>query len=304
MCLESVELFEELSRTLHFHRQSSGTLEVFSRPETSLKFEQQLPVMRAAGIEVEVLDPSRVQVLAPLLQDGISGGAFYPRDCVVDPVSFVDGVRLQLRAMGTILHENARVVGLRAERNHITGIDFADGSTEVAGVVLATGFETSHLLKSLGVHLPVQSARGYTFDFPIEADWPRIPIMFAEARLLATTLEGRHRLGGYLHLAGNNRPHQNVSVEALTDPLIPYLGKTIVEELRRTASPVWSGNRPCSPDGLPIIGPVAQYDNLCLATAHGMLGLTLAPVTGKIVAQTLQGKETAATRAMFGPSRF
>jgi D-amino-acid dehydrogenase len=78
----------------------------------------------------------------------------------------------------------------------------------------------------------------------------------------------------------------------------------MVEELRRTASPIWAGFRPCSPDVSPVIGRTAKFDNLYFATGHGMLGLTLAPVTGKRIVGLLEGSQSADEEDLLGPDRF
>jgi glycine/D-amino acid oxidase-like deaminating enzyme len=199
LSLESVQLFQNWSTSLGFQPRCSGTLEVFRTPQSVSKFRQQLPAMQAAGIEVELLDSASTRAFAPHLLQQISGGAYYPNDCVVDPLPFVNAVRAQLRV-----------------------------------------------------------------------EWPEMPIMFAEAKLLATPLEGRLRLGGYLHLAKPERGiPRHVTAKMLTESLLAYVPTAMVEELRRTCSPVWAGFRPCSSDGLPIIGRTAKYDNLYFATGHG-----------------------------------
>jgi D-amino-acid dehydrogenase len=305
LSLQSVELFQEWSTSLGFQPRCSGTVEVFRTPQSVNKFRRQLPAMQAAGIEVELLNPGSTRAFAPLLLQQISGGAHYPQDCVVDPLPFVNAVQTQLRIMGMELREHHCALRLRTDGGVITAVDFENGTIAVAGVVLASGFEINTLIGPLGMRVPVQPARGYTLDFPPPAEWPEMPIMFAEAKLLATPLQGRGRLGGYLHLARPERvrPH-HVTAEMLTESLLAYVPWAMVEELRRTASPVWAGFRPCSSDGLPIIGRTAKYDNLYFATGHGMLGLTLAPVTGKRIVDLIEGNGCPAEGDLLGPDRF
>jgi D-amino-acid dehydrogenase len=305
LSLESVELFQNWSTSLGFQPRCSGTLEVFRTPQSVSKFRQQLPAMQAAGIEVELLDSASTRAFAPHLLQQISGGAYYPNDCVVDPLPFVNAVRAQLRVMGMGLRDHDRALRLRTDRDAVTAVDFENETISVAGVVLATGFEINTLIEPLGMRMPVQAARGYTLDFSPSVEWPEMPIMFAEAKLLATPLEGRLRLGGYLHLAKPERGiPRHVTAKMLTESLLAYVPTAMVEELRRTCSPVWAGFRPCSSDGLPIIGRTAKYDNLYFATGHGMLGLTLAPVTGKRIVDLIEGNGCPAEGDLLGPDRF
>ncbi len=302
---ESLELFQDLSRSFQFHRECLGTLEVFRDLQSFRKFQTQVPAMRAAGIKIELLSDVSARKLAFFATAAICGGAYYPDDCTVDPLQFVRAVGSQLRSMGVEIREHAKIVRLRREGTSITAADLRDGTIAVAGVVLANGVDTNSLLEPLGIRVPLQAARGYTLDFSRELGWPKMPVMFAEAKLLTTSVDGRLRLGGYLRLtrSGHSR-HRDVTPESLTQSLLGYVGEPIVNEIRRTASSVWSGNRPCSPDGLPFVGRTAQYANLYLATGHGMLGLTLAPVTGKQIARMLQDAATAAPSYLLAPSRF
>ncbi len=305
LSLESVELFHQWSTSLGFEPRCSGTLEVFRTPQSVRKFRAQLPAMQAAGIAVELLNPASTRTLVPPLLEQISGGAYYPDDCAVDPLAFLNAVQTQLRVMGTELRDHRRAQRLRTEGETVTAVEFENETIEVAGVVLATGFEINTLIAPLGFRLPVQAARGYTFDFPPPVDWPTIPTMFAEAKLLATPMLGRLRLGGYLHLARTERGlHHDVTAAMLTESLSAYVPAAMVEELRCTASPVWAGFRPCSPDGLPIIGRAARYNNLYFATGHGMLGLTLAPVTGNRLVGLLEGRRFAHEEDLLSPDRF
>jgi D-amino-acid dehydrogenase len=127
--------------------------------------------------------------------------------------------------------------------------------------------------------------------------------MFAEARLLATPMNDRLRIGGYLHL-GNTRSldsRRHVTSRQLTQPLGHYMQEPWTQQLSASAVPIWTGVRPCSPDGLPIIGATAKWSNLYFATGHGMLGLTLGPITGKLIAGLLQGEPA---NPLLGPERF
>ncbi|MGC2403914.1 MAG: FAD-dependent oxidoreductase [Acidobacteriaceae bacterium] len=305
LSLESLELFQQWSRDLSFYRRCSGTLEVFRTDKAYDKFRRQLPAMQAAGIHVEMLSRDATRAFGPDLFGPLEAGAFYPADCVVDPLPFAQAVRGRLQTLGVEVREQARVLRCTAEGNAIRAVDFENGTVDVAAVVLATGFEINRLIEPLGMRLPVQAARGYTFDFPSPAGWPEMPVMFAEAKLLSTPFENRRRLGGYLRLMEprHARAHR-LSAEKLTEPLFDYIHASMVEQIRQTASPVWAGFRPCSPDGLPIIGRSMRYENLCFATGHGMLGVTLAPITAKLVVACLEGKQDAEEAGLLGPDRF
>ena len=147
--------------------------------------------------------------------------------------------------------------------------------------------------------MPLEPAKGYHVEIDTPALQAGIPIYMEQSRVIATPLAGRLRLAGTLELAGHD-----VSV----DPV--RLGSLLLAARRTLQLPcdrivgVWRGLRPCAPDGLPIIGRVDGIENLVLATAHAMLGITLAPVTGEIVAGLVGDERQRHDVAPFSPGRF
>jgi D-amino-acid dehydrogenase len=129
---------------------------------------------------------------------------------------------------------------------------------------------------------------------------PRIPVFMQESRVIATPLAGRLRLAGTLELAGLNLgidARRTRAIVAAARRVLPGLGAPRVLEL-------WAGLRPCAPDGLPLIGRPAELENLVLATGHATMGLTLAPITGRLVADLLAGEPPGHDVAALQPDRF
>jgi D-amino-acid dehydrogenase len=121
-----------------------------------------------------------------------------------------------------------------------------------------------------------------------------------ESRVIATPLAGRLRLAGTLELAGLDLgidARRTGAIVAAARRVLPRLGAPRVLEL-------WAGLRPCAPDGLPLIGRPAELENLVLATGHATMGLTLAPITGRLVADLLAGEPPGDHVAALQPDRF
>jgi D-amino-acid dehydrogenase len=148
--------------------------------------------------------------------------------------------------------------------------------------------------------LPLVPAKGYHVEVDVEPLRNSIPIYMEEARVIATPLAGRLRFAGTLELGGLDLTIDPVRLEAL--PRAAARTLDLPAGARRTH--VWCGLRPCTPDGLPLIGPVDGIDNLVLAAGHAMLGITLAPATGEMVAALVSGEHTNAVTRDFRPSRF
>jgi D-amino-acid dehydrogenase len=303
MCVGSIALFHELQQNFAFDLKCSGTLEVFADEKGLRHFEKGIARLRKAGIGLEVISSQEGRTLAPFLQQQIAGCIYYPADCSADPSVFLQAIQGVVRRMGVEVREFSPIKVIHAAGRKITAISTNDETTEVAGVICAAGYESPAALRSLGVALPVQPARGYTIDLAADVHWPTLSVMFAEARLLATRLEDRGRIGGYLHLGKSPRVNL-ISKENLLHPLMRYVIPECLHVLNETAAPVWSGFRPCSPDGLPILGWSTRFNNLYLATGHGMLGLTLGPLSGKMAAEAMQGKLSAFEGPYVGPGRF
>ena len=154
-------------------------------------------------------------------------------------------------------------------------------------VVVAAGVWSAELARSLGVRLPLEGGKGYHVDVEARPGDPELPVWLHESRVVITPMEGRLRLAGTLELTGTDRGVDARRVEAIVAAVrqaLPGFGS------RRTLD-VWRGLRPCTPDGLPVIGRVPNVENAILATGHGMWGLQLAPVTGRLVASLVAGDE-------------
>ncbi len=173
-----------------------------------------------------------------------------------------------------VLSDGGRVKGVRTDK---------DETLQADAVVLATGAYSLELLRKLGWRLPIQAGKGYHRDLKVGSGGaPPLDItcVFSETSVFCTPLNGFVRFAGTMEFSGVNHKIRRSRLEQLTTAAADYL-QTI--ETTDTQSE-WCGLRPCTPDGLPIIGPVPGHTGLFVATGHGMLGLTLAPVTGKLIA--------------------
>ena len=151
-------------------------------------------------------------------------------------------------------------------------------------VVLATGAYSLGLARPGGVNLPIQPAKGYHRDLPAPSDGTpslRITAMLGERYVFCTPMDGFLRLAGTLELSGLNHdivPRRLCNLEESADLYFDGLKG-------RSSQSDWVGLRPVTPDGLPVLGPAPGVKGLFIANGHAMLGLTLGPVTGKLLAE-------------------
>jgi D-amino-acid dehydrogenase len=175
----------------------------------------------------------------------------------------------------SVVVESGRATGVRLENGEVEGCD---------AVVLATGPYGANIARRLGVRLPLQPGKGYHRDVgigPNGAPALRIACVLIESSVFCTPLYTFVRFAGTMEFSGVNRvlrPRRLRQLTRAARAAFPGLGTA-------RASSEWCGLRPMSVDGLPIVGPLGGVEGLSVATGHGMLGLTLAPVTGQIIAR-------------------
>jgi D-amino-acid dehydrogenase len=248
----------------------------------------------------QVLDGDEARRLVPSLGRAVVGAVFAPSEAYCDSRGFVDAVGDAVLAWGGTVETEVEVLRLRTEGRRIAAVETTKGDFTGRTVVLAAGVWARRLAGPLGIPLALEGGKGYHVDLEAAAGDPEIPVYMQEARVIATPLGRCLRLAGTLELAGLDASIDEVRINAVRAAAVRNLdGLTC-----RSAVEVWSGLRPCSADGLPIVGYAGGVENLVLATGHGMLGVALAPITGQLIGQLLSGEPPAYELRSFSPDRF
>jgi D-amino-acid dehydrogenase len=256
---------------------------------------------RAVGLGVPAvkLDKTQVQALDPPLDLDVAGGVYFPKDAHLSPDKLLGKLTNYLTKHGVKFLWNTRVSALKSVGS-VVDVVTNDSSISAEKAIIAGGTWSPHLTEPLGVRMPMQGCKGYSLivDHPVQL--PEICSILVEARVAVTPMGGRLRIGGTMDIAGDDLTvNQNRvdGIRASVQEFFPaYRGK--LEQL----APVWSGLRPCSPDGLPYIGSIS--DNVVVATGHSMMGLSLGPVTGELVADIVTGKEPRFETSQLKPDRW
>ncbi len=215
---------------------------------------------------------------------------------VVDPEAFARALGESLTAAGVKIHENAETTGFRTTGGRVTALRTADSELPCAAVVVAAGMRSPALLHLLGHRLPLQAGKGYSFSVDLDPA-PRHTLYFGERRAVASPIGGTTRIGGTMELSGNNNRLDWRRIVAVALASRHYLGRWFddPDDLVGLIRDPWVGGRPFLPDGLPVIDRVPGHDNAFAATGHGMLGVTLGPVTGHRLAEYVRtGRRPAA----------
>ena len=178
----------------------------------------------------------------------------------------------------------------------------AAGEVEADEFVLAGGSWSPAMLSSLRIRLPMQAGKGYSVTLENPRCRPRVPAIFTEARIAATPMGRTLRFGGTMELSGINDVVREERVRQITESVPKYYPDFRPEDFAGIAP--WHGLRPVSPDGMPYIGRFGRHPNLVAACGHAMLGVTLAPITGRLVAETIGGRASSVSLAALDPDRF
>jgi D-amino-acid dehydrogenase len=250
---------------------------------------------RALG--ARLLSAAEARELEPALTGAVHAGVLFPHEGQLDPVRFVRSLGAAARERGAELRDGTEVVGLRAGPGGVR-VETTHGALTAGHVVLAAGAWSGRLAAACGVRLPLQGGKGYAVEWEPGAAPVRIPLYMHDQRCVANPMGDRLRMTGGLLLDGLDERYDPRRVAAIRAAAATVLG--VQAEPRLT----WRGLRPCTPDGLPVIGVHGRAPRVMVATGHGMLGVTLAPLTGRLVAGLVAGRAEHPALARLSPERF
>jgi len=297
---ESLRLFEQFAvGGIEFGLKRKGTMTVFNTQKAFEEGIQEAELLKEYGIESRVLFREKVRETEPLLKESVVGGIYFPGDAHLDPAQFVCALAKEVERKGVKVLTQTEVIELQVRGKLVGSVVTTKGRLKADTIVLAAGAWSSNLVRNLGIKISIQPAKGYSITFYEPNLSPFIPLMLSEVRVAVTPLNGRLRFGGTLELAGLDLSINQRRVEAIRRGANQYL-----PQIEAKREEVWRGLRPCTPDSLPILGRSRKFDNLVIASGHGILGVSLGPITGKLVAQLVCGEPLDFDIQPLSPDRF
>jgi D-amino-acid dehydrogenase len=306
LCLASRALFAEFSREAGnvFEFEERGLLNLCRTQETLDHETHGLArIANELGVEARVLDATATARIEPGVRMAVAGSVYFPLDAHVTPRLFMPALLEALKRLGVEFRWNTEITGwVEGEGARIRAVRTTGG--EIAGdeFVTAAGSWSPRVLSTLGIRLPMEAGKGYSLTIPESPVRVRVPMILAESRVAVTPMGRALRFGGTMELTGINstiRPERVDQIKAAARVFFPDFP---LEAFDRVVP--WSGLRPVSPDGLPYVGRFASRPNLIAAGGHAMLGLTLAPVTGALVADVIAGRKPSIALGPLSPDRF
>jgi D-amino-acid dehydrogenase len=300
----TLELFDSyVAAGIEFEMHRSGLLLVATTPAGLASYAAVFADLRALGFEgasVE-LGPEEAKALEPALAaERLAGGVHALVDRYVRPESLLDGIARHLTAQGVEVRQEIEVEGLAAANGRIR-VETTTGPIDADRAVVAAGASSPPLLARLGVSLPLVGARGYSFTFTGGSMRPSHALYLAEAKVGISSYVDSVRIAGVFELGHSSDVLHRRRLEAMLASVEPYFSDW--RPRSETALLEWAGLRPMTADGLPLIGRAPALQNAYVATGHGMLGVTLAPVTAALLAPLVLEGRAAPELAPFDPVR-
>jgi D-amino-acid dehydrogenase len=293
------ELIERLGIDAGF--ESKGLLMLCANQNT---FEEEAGLAQQAealGLKTSVMVPADARELEPTIGDYLYGAVHFKDDAHLTPPVLMRALRQWLQLQGVSFFEHS-VTGFEVEDRMIKAALTERGELAADEFVLAAGVWSGALAAKLNIRLPMLSGKGYGFTLPTQIIQPSIPAILVEARVAVTPMLDGTRFVGVMELGKPNDQTNWARVAEMRSQISNYYQHLQIPE--RDERPVWHGHRPCSPDGLPYIGRSAKYENLAVATGHGMMGMSMGPSTGELIGQILGGEPTLSDVQLLSPNRY
>ncbi|MGL1921776.1 MAG: FAD-binding oxidoreductase [Hyphomicrobiales bacterium] len=272
------EMASELGASKHFRRHGCLYLYESEKAFKASTYDERL--RRENGVDVEVITAKEVLDLEPGLQPFKGGAHFFPNATSIDdPGKVMEIIEQNLRELG-VLFLKTTATSISDNGSKIQ-VNCPDVTIDAAKVIIAAGAHSKALAASVGDHVPLDTERGYHIEYDLDVNPVSRPVCSAKRGFYASPMDGRLRIAGTVELGGLKLPPDPNRLKMLEHgarALFPHLGKP---------DRSWFGYRPSVPSSVPIIRKSKKNRNIILAFGHGHLGVTLAPITAKIVSRLI-----------------
>lgn len=281
--------------------QRNGMLFVFRSPDALEKFGRTDTLLTSEfGLSARRIDGPELTDFEPALLDGLAGGYWYEDDSHLRPDRLNATWSRVLGDAGVTFVEDCTVASVETEADRIAGLQTSRGLLQADRYVFATGAWSSSFGDALGCNIPIEPGKGYSVTMAKPEPMPAHPMLIPEKHIGITPFDDAYRIASMMEFVGFDDSIPRSRIEQLKDSARPYL--------RTPQGPVeedtWYGWRPMTWDSLPIIGRAPDLSNALLATGHNMLGLSLAPITGKAIADLVAERPSDLPLDALSPNRF
>jgi len=301
----TVPLVRELARDAGAEEliEQRGHLYVYRSDESLAKDGFAWALRRENGVEIDEFDADELRQLEPSLsREYVRGLLVRENGHTTNPFELVSRLVARFTGQGGEI-SRAHALGFRIDGGRLTAVHTSAGDVPADAAVVCAGAYSKPLAAALGDKVPLETERGYHLMIRDPETMPRIPTADADGKFVATPMQLGLRLAGTVELAGLKAPPDWRRARILLDQgrrMLPGLSREHAEE----RISVWMGHRPSMPDSLPVLGPSRASPDVIYAFGHGHVGMTAAPMTGKIIADLIAGRPAPIDITPFAASRF
>jgi Glycine/D-amino acid oxidases (deaminating) len=261
---------------------------------------EELEYVKQVGVPGKVLTPDDIAQMEPALRGGLLGGVYFNKEAMAEPYLTVQAMAKEIRANGGEIIENCELHDIVVQGNKVEKVLTSQGEMFPKQLVMATGSWSKDMARMMRLRVPILGGKGYAMIVPTLEKQPTYPMMFIERKTAITPRHGSLRIAGTLELVDQDFSITQRRVENIKKAAreVLYLPEQLeVQEL-------WAGLRPCTPDGVPLVGYHKNINNLMIAAGHQMLGLQSGAGTGLLVADLMEGKTPFVDMKVLDANRF
>lgn len=257
---------------------------------------------RRLGLDVQVLSRSEVRSREPGLEMNIVGGVHYLDDGHMEPARFMTTLRQLARDAGASVRWETPVSGWRTSGHRVESLVTPTGEIRADEYVVCGGSWSDKAAAGLRVHMPLEAGKGYHLTLSNPRLKPAIGAILVEGRVAVTPMGEQLRFAGTMEIAGLQERINPARLNGIKKSAMRFYPQFGEDDFKDAG--IWCGLRPCSPDGLPYVGRLAAYQNLSTACGHAMMGLSLGPITGRLMAQVLSDRKPEFDLTLLNPDRY
>jgi D-amino-acid dehydrogenase len=254
------------------------------------------------GVPAEILDAKQTAKIDPGVRMDVAGAIYFPKDAHMSPDKYMAALQSNCEQSNVKFNWDTEVEKIIFNGQKISVVKTARGEFSVDEIILCGGSWSPVIARELGLKIPIQAGTGYSLTLAQPRELPQLCSIFTEARMAVTPMGSSLRFGGTMEISGLNEEINPVRVQGIIKSVAKYFPKFSPADFESIKP--WRGLRPCSPDGLPYLGRTAKFSNLILATGHAMMGMSLSPITGKIVGEIVSGENPTFDLRLLSPDRY
>jgi len=302
--LASRDLFKDIqsSEQTNFSFEQKGLLMLFKTAKYQDEEEEMALKAQKLGIDAVIKTKEEILSLEQALIPDVLGGILYKSDAHMDPNLFMKKMLGILKSKGVEFSFSSAITGFETDKDRIKSILTTKGKIDTQEIVVCAGTWSQNVMKLLNVNIPIQGGKGYSMTIPNVKNNLIHPTILCEAKIAMTPIGDSLRVAGTMEIAGNDLSIRQTRLNGIKEQ-VPNFLKGFDKKWFNNIDP-WVGLRPVSPDGLPYIGKTKHWRNVTINAGHAMMGLSLAPISGKLTSELLANKKTTLDILILTPERF